>query len=75
MTGIFSIRFCDGYVVSDGAPCSAPALWLVAVGTRRTDEQASCGNHLGATCTALLGAENRDGASLTVTPVRAGGAS
>ena len=66
---------CETLRLRDLTPCPAAALWVVAVGTRRTDRQAACGSHLSATCTALLGAENRDGAALTVTPVRNGGQS
>lgn len=50
--------------------CGARASWIVAVGTRKSDAQASCGRHLNLTCTAMRGAETRATVTLTVTPVR-----
>ncbi len=44
---------------SAGEPCGAEAPYVVSVGQRRHDAQASCGIHLAATMTALEGAEGR----------------
>jgi hypothetical protein len=52
----------------NGFECGCRALWLVSVGTRRTDAQYSCGLHLSSTCTALLSAEDRPEARLHVVP-------
>jgi hypothetical protein len=38
----------------------------VRVGSRKMDGQYSCGIHLSATCSLMLRAEERDGATLTV---------
>jgi hypothetical protein len=37
--------------------CRRPASWRVAVGTRTSDAQLSCGQHLNGTCRAMLEAE------------------
>ena len=57
---------CESVQERTGLPCPARALWIVAVGTRKMDEQAACGGHLNRACTALEGAENRDNVTLTV---------
>jgi hypothetical protein len=44
------------------AGCLIPPIWLVAVGTRHSDAQYSCGRHLNRTCEAMLGAEGREAA-------------
>jgi hypothetical protein len=46
--------------------CGFNARWLVRVGSRKMDGQYSCGIHLSATCSLMLRAEERDGATLTV---------
>jgi hypothetical protein len=49
-------------------PCGARPSWLVGVGSRASDAQLSCSRHLAGTCRLRLRAEQRSGASLTVTP-------
>jgi hypothetical protein len=57
---------CQSREERSGRPCPAEALWVVAVGSRKTDEQASCGRHLSRVCSALQGAEFRENVRLTV---------
>jgi len=49
-----------------GGKCKATAIWLVSVGTRITDRQASCEQCLAFTCMAMHNAEDRPGAKLTL---------
>lgn len=49
--------------------CGARASWVVAVGTRKSDAQASCGRHLNLTCTTMQAAEQRTGVAFTVTAI------
>lgn len=46
--------------------CRHPAVWLVRVGERVTDEQKSCTLHLGNMCFATYAAEGRASAIITV---------
>jgi hypothetical protein len=59
-------RDCESVQERTGLPCPARALWIVGVGTRKSDEQAACARHLSAACTALESAEGRRGAWLQV---------
>lgn len=45
---------------ADGPPCGARAMWHVMIGSRHSDAQLSCGNHLSRTCEVMRGAEGRD---------------
>jgi len=49
-----------------GGKCKASAIWLVSVGRRITDRQASCGTCLAFTCAAMHNAEDRPEAKLTL---------
>jgi hypothetical protein len=60
---------CETTEAVSGHPCGRTAIWLVRVGTRNADGQYCCGNHLNMTCQALIAAEGRPGAALTVTEV------
>jgi hypothetical protein len=60
---------CETLEFVSGLPCGRTATWLVRVGTRTADGQCCCGNHLNMTCSAMYEAEDRRGASLTVTEV------
>lgn len=55
--------------------CGARASWLVAVGSRKTDAQRSCGRHLNLTCDVLFWAEQRTDATLTITRIPQGATS
>jgi hypothetical protein len=61
---------CECTENTSGLPCHAAALWVVAVGARTSDAQASCGTHLSRTCSLMFGAENRRDAVLTITAYR-----
>lgn len=60
---------CESVSFSSGLPCTGAASWIVRVGTRKADEQRSCGLHLSRVCRAMYGAEGRGGAVLTVRTV------
>ena len=64
------IPTCEVFVPSRAVLCGARALWLVAVGSRKTDAQYSCGIHLSRTCGLMLKAEDRGSAVLTVALVQ-----
>lgn len=57
---------CQGKLIRTGEQCPARAAWIVAVGTRKIDEQAACGNHLHDTCRVMAYHEERPGVRLTV---------
>jgi len=57
---------CESVQESTGLRCPARASWIVAVGTRKSDEQAACGIHLNRACMALEGAEGRAAVLLSV---------
>lgn len=59
---------CTENTGSEG--CNAAALWLVGIGSRKTDRQLSCGRHLNRTCEAMIQAEMPRRAVLTIAPVR-----
>ena len=61
---------CQSDQASTGLRCTATAAWIVQVGTRKTDEQAACGNHLNRVCRAMEGAEARPGVTLAVRRVK-----
>lgn len=61
---------CESREEQTGKPCRARASWIVAVGSRTTDEQAACGRHLNLALTAMVDAERRPVAVLTVRKVR-----
>ena len=67
MTG--GTRTCESRERRTGLPCCAQATWHVQVGTRKADAQLACGRHLNSACEAMLGAEERPGATLTLTAV------
>jgi hypothetical protein len=53
--------------------CQEPGVWLVQVGTRKTDAQVSCTQHLGGTCASMTEAEYpRKNVPLTVTQAKGG---
>jgi hypothetical protein len=60
---------CETIEAVSGLWCRSTAIWLVRVGTRNADGQYCCGNHLNMTSQALIAAEGRPGATLTVTEV------
>jgi len=61
---------CENQVrVDTGAPCTRRAAWLVGVGSRVTDRQASCGDCLAFTCASMVSAEGRDTVRLTLIPL------
>ncbi len=66
MTGVT----CQAGEASTGLRCTARAGWIVQVGTRKTDEQAACGNHLNRVCLAMEHAEERRNVTLTVRRAR-----
>lgn len=49
--------------------CSRDAVWRVRVGTRESDAQRSCAQHLNQTAQRMLKAEDRPGATITLVPV------
>lgn len=61
---------CQNTLIRTGEQCPARAAWIVAVGTRRTDEQAACGNHLHQTCRVFAHYEDRPGVRLSVRRAR-----
>jgi hypothetical protein len=62
---------CQSDQASTGLRCTARAAWIVQVGTRKTDEQAACGNHLSRVCLAMdRGEGERRNVTLTVRRVQ-----
>jgi hypothetical protein len=62
------VRKCESRERRTGLLCPAVALWLVQIGTRKTDAQLSCGRHLNLVCAAMAVTEERP-VALTVTEV------
>jgi hypothetical protein len=60
---------CTDLAGPDG--CHAQAIWLVAVGSRQSDAQRSCGRHLNRTCWLMTGGEGDRHVTLSVTMVQA----
>jgi predicted kinase len=61
---------CDSLYM--GLPCTRDAVWLVQVGTRKTDAAGTCAKHLNQTCQTMHVAEDRERVQLTLTPVTKG---
>jgi hypothetical protein len=57
---------CETIREQDGERCRHKAVWLVRVGTRKTDQQLCCAGHLNYAASAMIGAEGRAGAWLAV---------
>lgn len=53
--------------IYDGEDCTRRAAWLIQVGSRRTDAQTSCPQHLSRTCQVMIDAENRNDVTLSLT--------
>lgn len=48
---------CECREFGSGLPCKRTAAWLVQVGTRKSDAQHCCPQHLNMACVAMLGNE------------------
>lgn len=48
---------CEMVSEVTGKPCGNAAAWVVGVGSRHSDEQRSCPQHLSRTCWTMRGAE------------------
>ncbi len=61
---------CESREEATGRPCPAAAIWIIRLGSQKSDQQAVCGNRLNRAAQAFLGAEGRTGTELVLVAAR-----